>query len=118
MDHDKRYDRFMRMKNAAPITVERKAQQADFVVRALRESYRGRTGLREAWLIWSNREGRISYERLRSQLQAMGFDADEGTATEIMSIFGQEVDGAWELGYNGFVFMVSDQDPETAKRLM
>jgi hypothetical protein len=77
----------------------------DEVIDGLHETYAGRSSLREAWLTWSNRESRISVERLDEQLRVMGFQIDNSAAEEIMRRIGGD-DASQGLSYNGFLRLV------------
>ena len=86
-------------------------QEAREIISLLRETYSGRSSLREAWLIWSVRKTYMTEDMLFHQLQSMGFGVEEDTSREIMAMFGlrsSQGEGLC-LNYNGFLTLVTDE---------
>jgi hypothetical protein len=84
------------------------------IVRLLRETYSGRSSLREAWLIWSVRKTHMTEGMLFHQLQSMGFGVEDSTSRHIMTEFGVEDqdNGGRRLNYNGFLLLVTGEGEE------
>jgi len=79
------------------------------VITNLRETYAGRSSLRDAWLTWSHRANVLSVERFEAQLRTMGYNIDDEAASQIMMIIGSG-DLEEGLSYNGFLrLVVGDQ---------
>ena len=85
-----------------------KSQSCSQVIDHLRETYSGRSSLREAWLIWSHRGSRLDLERLHDQLTTMGFNIETETSHQLMEDFGDIAEGQRFLLYEGFLRLVTE----------